>query len=103
MILVAAFVCADIISDIKERQYHNRNEKLLADNIEIERKWIVDPDIIYKYKAEAVVIDIEQTYISFSPEIRVRRLNNGQRYTMTIKNNLTNDGIQRDRTFGISC
>lgn len=96
VILIAAFVCVDIIRDIKELQYHNRNQELLADNIEIERKWIVDPDIVYKYKAEAVVIDIEQTYINFSPEIRVRKLNNGQSYTMTVKDNLTFDGQQRD-------
>ena len=96
IVLVSAFVCIDAFTEIKERQRQQRNEEMLSDDIEIERKWIVKGDTSVVDMSNVDIIEIEQTYISFSPEIRVRRLNNGQRYTMTIKNNLTNDGLQRD-------
>ena len=96
VLFATIFVCVDIFAEIKETLYHNRNEKLLSDNIEIERKWIVDANTIFIDKSTAIVIDIEQTYISFSPEIRVRKLNNGKAYTMTVKNNLTSNGVKRD-------
>ena len=96
VLFATIFVCVDIFAEIKEILYHNRNEKLLSDNIEIERKWIVDSNTIFIDKSTAIVIDIEQTYISFSPEIRVRKLNNGEAYTMTVKNNLTSNGVKRD-------
>ncbi len=96
VLFATIFVCVDIFAEIKETLYHNRNEELLSDNIEIERKWIVDANTIFIDKSTAIVIDIEQTYISFSPEIRVRKLNNGEAYTMTVKNNLTSNGVKRD-------
>ena len=96
VLFATIFVCVDIFAEIKETLYHNRNEELLSDNIEIERKWIVDANTIFIDKSTAIVIDIEQTYISFSPEIRVRKLNNGKTYTMTVKNNLTSNGVKRD-------
>lgn len=96
VLFVTIFVCVDIFAEIKETLYHNRNEELLSDNIEIERKWIIDANTIFTDKSTAIVIDIEQTYISFSPEIRVRKLNNGEAYTMTVKNNLTSNGVKRD-------
>ena len=96
VILCAIFVCVDIFTDIREMQYQERNEEMLSDEIEIERKWLVDANAIVFDKSKATIIDIEQTYISFSPEIRVRKLNNGQSYTMTVKNNLNYNGMVRD-------
>jgi CYTH domain-containing protein len=96
VVLVSTFVFIDAFTEIKERQHQQRNDEMLSDDIEIERKWIVKADTSVVDISNAEIIEIEQTYISFSPEIRVRRLNKGQKYTMTIKNNLTNDGLQRD-------
>lgn len=39
---------------------------------------------------------IEQKYICFSPEIRVRRINDGQQYSFAVKTNMTSDGMTRD-------
>lgn len=96
VLFATIFVCVDIFAEVKETLYHNRNKELLSDNIEIERKWIIDANTISIDESTAIVIDIEQTYISFSPEIRVRKLNNGEAYTMTVKNNLTSNGVKRD-------
>ena len=96
VVLCTIFVCIDVFTDIRDIQYQKRNEELLLDNVEIERKWIFDADDISIDKSTAIIIDIEQTYISFSPEIRVRKLNNGEAYTMTVKNNLTSNGVKRD-------
>lgn len=96
VVLCTIFVCIDVFTDIRDMQYQKRNEELLLDNVEIERKWIFDADDISIDKSTAIIIDIEQTYISFSPEIRVRKLNNGEAYTMTVKNNLTSNGVKRD-------
>ena len=41
-------------------------------------------------------MNIQQTYISFEPEIRVRNYNNGEEYEVTIKTNLTRNGLIRD-------
>ena len=39
---------------------------------------------------------IEQTYICFSPEIRVRKINDGEYYAFTVKTNMTEDGLIRN-------
>lgn len=96
VILCALFVCIDIFTDNREKQYQERNEAMLSDKVEIERKWLIDATSIVFDKSQANVINIEQTYISFSPEIRVRKLNNGQSYTMTVKDNMTSHGMTRD-------
>lgn len=96
IVLCTIFVCFDMFADIMKEQYQKRNEEMLSDEIEVERKWLVDANTIIFDKSKATIIEIEQTYINFSPEIRVRKLNNGQKYTMTIKNNLTVNGMTRD-------
>lgn len=75
-------------------------DELLADDVEIERKWLIkEEDIPYDLSAKGVKgIDILQTYIFFEPEIRVRDYNNGGLYEMTIKNNMSKDGLVRDET-----
>jgi len=63
---------------------------------EIERKWLIkEKDIPYDLK-NAVKQEIEQTYLCFSPEIRVRNINNGEKYILTIKSNMSVDGLIRD-------
>lgn len=78
--------------------YDSRIEEILSDDKEVERKWLIDKEKIpYDLTKEGVnVYDIKQTYFSFDPEMRVRDYNNGQAYEMTIKMNMTKDGMVRD-------
>lgn len=53
--------------------------------MEIERKWLIAKEKI-PYPLETLpCIRIEQQYISFSPTIRIRKINGGERYVMTVK------------------
>lgn len=64
---------------------------------EIERKWLVDRSKIpYDLEKEADKFEITQTYLNYSPEIRVRNVSNKQ-YIMAIKTGLTEEkGLTRD-------
>lgn len=68
---------------------------------EIERKWLLDPENIpIDLENEAVGIwEIKQTYLNFSPEIRVRDITerNGERYfILTVKSDMSVDGLIRN-------
>jgi len=67
------------------------------DTKEIERKWLISSleDIPYDL-SKADKYDIYQSYISFSPEMRLRNVNNGEFYIFTIKSNMSVDGLVRD-------
>ncbi len=85
------------IQQIKTEKYTKEINEVLADDKEIERKWLVDKDEIpYDLNKAMDIYDIQQTYICFDPEMRVRNYNNGQSYELTIKTNLTEDGLIRD-------
>ena len=71
------------------------NENNSSENKEIERKWLINKDNIPFDLSKADKFDIKQTYISFSPEIRVRDINNGTQYILTIKSDLSVDGLSR--------
>ena len=59
--------------------------KALTDaNVEIERKFLINPASIPYDLQKADIFEIEQTYVSFEPEVRVRRLN-GWYYSMAVK------------------
>lgn len=75
--------------------YKARVSELTTDNIEIEKKWLIDVNNIKYDLTKAKVYEIEQTYINFSPEIRVRRVN-GTQYSFTLKKNMSEDGMVRD-------
>ncbi len=64
---------------------------------EIERKWLVKRDEIpYNLEKKADVFEITQTYLNYSPEIRVRNVSD-KRYVMAIKTGLTEEnGLTRD-------
>lgn len=64
---------------------------------EIERKWLVKrEDIPYNLEKKADVFEITQTYLNYSPEIRVRNVSD-KRYVMAIKTGLTDEqGLTRD-------
>ncbi len=100
--IVIVIICVLLIVNVnkmeKGKDYNNRVQELLADDKEIERKWLINKDAIpYNLNGEDVhIYDIKQTYICFDPEMRVRDYNNGQAYEFTIKTNLTKDGMVRD-------
>ena len=52
-------------------------------------------EIPYDLKS-AEAFHIEQTYINYSPEIRVRNINYGQTYVMTVKLNTSLTGFVRE-------
>ncbi len=53
-------------------------------NNEIERKWVIDPEEIPFDLSKAKKDHMLQSYISFSPTIRIR-CENGQRYVLCVK------------------
>lgn len=63
---------------------------------EIERKWLVSRDKIpYDLEKEADKYELTQTYLNFSPEVRVRNISD-KRYIMAIKTGLTEEsGLKR--------
>ena len=63
---------------------------------EIERKWLINVNDIPYNLEEGIEQKIVQTYINFSPEIRVRNINNGEKYILTVKSNMSVDGLNRD-------
>ena len=95
LIIIVTIIIAlkNIIYDIN---YVNKINSIMADTVEIEKKWLIDKDKIPYDLSNSEIIEIEQTYICFSPEIRVRKINNGNEYTFAVKTNITPDGMIRD-------
>ena len=93
LIFILALSIKSFIYDIR---YSKKVDSIMADKVEIEKKWIIDKDKIPYSLSNAEVLEIEQTYICFSPEIRVRRINKGEEYTFAVKTNMTSDGMIRD-------
>jgi CYTH domain-containing protein len=98
-IITFIIICSNFMG-IKDKIYNvfykSRVSELTNDNVEIEKKWLIDKDNIKYDLSEAKVYEIEQTYINFSPEIRVRKINAGQQYTFAVKTNITEDGMTRN-------
>jgi len=73
-----------------------------AEGMEIERKFLIDPN---KIPYDLNVLDkyeITQSYISFSPEIRIRNVD-GTRFYLTVKADVDSNGlIREERNFWIS-
>ncbi|MCL1816207.1 MAG: hypothetical protein FWG43_01215 [Clostridiales bacterium] len=82
--------------DISERDYLGRIEQVLSDSLEIEKKWLIRASDIPYDLSTTNMYEIEQTYISFSPEIRLRRINDGRFHTLTVKTNMSADGLVRE-------
>ena len=95
LIIIVTIIIAlkNIIYDIN---YVNKINSIIADTVEIEKKWLIYKDKIPYDLSNSEIIEIEQTYICFSPEIRVRKINNGKEYTFAVKTNITSDGMIRD-------
>lgn len=99
-VLVLIFLAYNLKKIYTKINYDNRLKEVLTDDKEIERKWLIDKNKIpYNLKGKNVeVLDIQQTYICFDPEMRVRNYNNGESYEYTIKTNMTKEGLVRDET-----
>ena len=93
IIVVLVFGIKEIVYQVK---YDKTIEEIMADDVEIEKKWLIRQEDIPYNLSNAEIFEIEQTYINFSPEIRVRRINGGQEYTFAVKTNMTSDGMIRD-------
>ena len=53
--------------------------------VEIERKWLIDLDDVPFDLGSAQKQRIVQTYLSFDPQVRLRNVNDGETYVMTVK------------------
>jgi CYTH domain-containing protein len=100
VIVLILIIIVTIISTLKkiiyDINYANKINSIMEDTVEIEKKWLIDKDKIPYDLYNSEIIEIEQTYICFSPEIRVRKINNGKEYTFAVKTNITSDGMIRD-------
>lgn len=77
--------------------YIDAINKISEDDVEIEKKWLIDPEKMpFDLSKVEHVIQIEQTYLCFSPEMRVRRYDDGKSFEYTVKSNMTSDGMIRD-------
>lgn len=72
------------------------NATLGDDSLEIEKKWLIKVEDIPYDLSKADKYEIVQTYLNFSPEIRVRKINNGEFYILTIKSDTPLKGFVRE-------
>lgn len=87
----------DEINDINnEEAYIVESEGTTIGHKEIERKWLIDESSVPYNLESGLILKIEQTYICFSPEIRIRRMNNGDQFILGIKADMSVDGMIRD-------
>ena len=63
--------------------------------MEIERKWLLDINDIPYNLNDYEYFDIEQSYISFHPTIRIRKISNINEYILTIKSASKDNGLSR--------
>ncbi len=74
-------------------QYNEDN--ILKYDKEIEKKWLIRQEDIPYDLSKAEKYEIVQTYLNFSPEIRVRNINNDE-YVLTIKCDTALKGLVRE-------
>lgn len=96
ILILIVIVIITLKNTIYDINYANKINSIMADTVEIEKKWIIDKDNIPYDLSDTEITKIEQTYICFSPEIRVRKINSGEEYTFAVKTNMTLDGMIRD-------
>lgn len=97
VILAASIVFAFSVEKlVYELKYISETERILGDSLEIEKKWLIEKNKIPYDLNKAEVIKIEQTYINYSPEIRVRKINDGQQFSFAVKTKMTSDGMIRN-------
>lgn len=70
------------------------NSNILEYDSEIEKKWLIKKEDIPYDLSKAVSYEIEQTYINFSPEIRIRKIDNSE-HVLTFKADTAIKGLAR--------
>ena len=70
-------------------------ENMLEYDQEIEKKWLIREEDIPYDLSKAEIYELVQTYINFSPEIRVRNINNNE-YILTTKCDTALKGFVRE-------
>ena len=64
--------------------------------MEIERKWLIHPsDIPYDLNT-LKCIHIRQAYVSFSPVVRIRQINGGEKNILTVKRQTIYQGLANE-------
>ena len=66
--------------------------------MEIERKWLVYPAAIPYDLNTLHFIRIRQAYISFSPSVRIRQINNGEKNILTVKRQTAYPGLANEES-----
>lgn len=80
---------------MEEQQLDNVNIEEQNGNLEIERKWLIDPNNIPYDLNSCKKTKIEQSYINFSPVIRIRNIDDNE-YILTIKSKTLEEGLVRE-------
>lgn len=99
IILIIASISSIIANIYFIVKTNNKDEKRIltkeqSKTYEIERKWLVDiNNLPFDLKTQEHE-EIEQAYLCFEPEIRVRHI--GKVYVLDIKSNMTSNGLQRE-------
>lgn len=89
MYIVIALALLSVVTGNKDSVNNN--------DLEIERKWVINESDIPYDLDKADKFDITQTYINYAPEIRVRQITHkyGTYYTMTVKRYINDDALTR--------
>lgn len=69
---------------------------IFEDNLETEKKWLIKVEDIPYDLSKVNKYEIVQTYLNFSPEMRVRNINDGEFYVLTIKRETKSLGLVRE-------
>lgn len=93
VVLSLAVVLLSVLLGITRAQL-DKNE---FNNMEIERKFLVDVNHLPESIKTCDVFEMVQTYINYSPEMRVRKINNLYHF-LTIKLPKDNIGLAREET-----
>lgn len=101
IVLPLVFMVGLVIGTRYDDDAINTTPPVIAEtNKEIERKWTLDKTSLpYDLERDAIEkYEIRQTYLNFSPEIRLRKIeppSGNTFYTMTVKSDTSADGLTR--------
>ncbi len=93
LFIIIELVIIIILSVVLVLKYNENN--ILEYDSEIEKKWLIKKEDIPYDLSQAQKYEIVQTYLNFSPEIRVRNINDSE-YVLTIKSDTALKGFVRE-------
>ena len=94
-ILLLGLIAVNIYGAVEEKS----KSKVTKDGKEIEVKWLINEKDIPYDLSEADKYELEQSYVCFEPEIRIRKVSIeglDVSYILGIKADMTADGLARD-------